>query len=256
MQLLELGRQLGVPRGSSERLGRLKQQLVDVELRLVLERQVRAEVERAPLELLVRVGFAELDELLDEVVEVLVEGVEVEDLVVVFLKVVVVRLEELVQLFRQGLVAALELQQAAHGGAQLLLEALGLQRVVHEGGVAQRGVALVLDQVAGEPLQVLVLVLPVDLALDVGALLQQCARRFGARAAQRDAFLTHDEGLPAALELLHALVFSEFGGTQEHVAQQQGLVGLVEGDVGPAQEESALDAVQLARVGLHAGRCP
>jgi len=75
VKFLQLGLQCFIFTVAYDLRGCLQQYLTHVELCLVLEREVAGEVERALLELLVLVGFAETDELLDEVLEVLVEGV-------------------------------------------------------------------------------------------------------------------------------------------------------------------------------------
>lgn len=131
----------------------------------VLDAKEGTQVEYALPELAVGVGLALADEFLDKVAEVLVEGVEVEHLVVVFLQVVVLSLEQVLEQLGQPLVLALQRVEVVHQDVELFLETLGLQRVVDQRRRVDGLVFVVFYQVVGEPLEVLVFVLTVDLRL-------------------------------------------------------------------------------------------
>jgi len=138
---------------------------VHAQLGFVLDAKEGTQVEYALPELAVGVGLALADEFLDKVAEVLVEGVEVEHLVVVFLQVVVLSLEQVLEQLGQPLVLALQRVEVVHQDVELFLETLGLQRVVDQRRRVDGLVFVVFYQVVGEPLEVLVFVLTVDLRL-------------------------------------------------------------------------------------------
>lgn len=79
---------------------------------------------------------------MDQILELLVETVEIEHFVVVFLKVVVLGVEEVVQFFRQRLILSLEQNEVGDEIRHFFFETFGLQSVVDQSRRRKRGALL------------------------------------------------------------------------------------------------------------------
>jgi len=76
------------------------------------------------------------------------------------------------------------------------------------------------DQVVGEPLEVLVLVLAVDLGLDVGSFFKDPVGTFAQTLRVGSSQLIEPERFPPCPELAHPVVLPPLGRTCQHVAEQ------------------------------------